>query len=360
MTFRRKGRAVYRLWVSIPKRPRQQLSTGTTLLRVAKRMEALVDTLKQERQFALLTAVLDGRLTLGDLYDADRTNTLPRLIAGLKDVDLFTQLDAWQAALKAKGKPSPDSCHRYQIQVRDLLGPAPFSSADFTRVELEKRIRALSCASPTKRRYLAALQSFAKYLRRSGVIDWDPFIDMDRPQNSSPRMVWYAEPELVKLIGLALPRYRGLIALVQGTGADRSAAFRVRRRDVDVKRRMVYLRGTKTEYRARWAPCDEWAWRPVEAAAKGLLPDALLFANVTYAGLRSHWERLVKLAGLDGYRLHDARHSFAVRWLEAGIDPAKVGHWLGHRDGSTVMRVYSRQIVTPADYERVKANRVAK
>ncbi|WP_371308268.1 tyrosine-type recombinase/integrase [Gordonia sp. (in: high G+C Gram-positive bacteria)] len=46
-------------------------------------------------------------------------------------------------------------------------------------------------------------------------------------------------------------------------------------------------------------------------------------------------------AGIEGYRLHDMRHTAASRLLSAGIPLTDVATWLGHADGGVLaLHVY--------------------
>ncbi len=53
-------------------------------------------------------------------------------------------------------------------------------------------------------------------------------------------------------------------------------------------------------------------------------------------GLGYRWQKLRALAGLDGVRIHDCRHTFASHAVMSGLDLYTVGRLLGHADtGST-------------------------
>jgi integrase len=44
---------------------------------------------------------------------------------------------------------------------------------------------------------------------------------------------------------------------------------------------------------------------------------------------------------VDHVRVHDLRHLFATRCIEAGVDVPTVAKWLGHSDGGVLaMKVY--------------------
>ena len=54
--------------------------------------------------------------------------------------------------------------------------------------------------------------------------------------------------------------------------------------------------------------------------------------------LGPRWHRLRALAGLDGVRIHDARHTFASHAVMSGLDLYTVGRLLGHADTASTER----------------------
>jgi integrase len=64
---------------------------------------------------------------------------------------------------------------------------------------------------------------------------------------------------------------------------------------------------------------------------KPLLPDSISHA----------WTKMVKRAGLDHVRLHDARHTHASLLLKQGVHPKVVQERLGHATISTTLDLYS-------------------
>ncbi|MFC1938550.1 site-specific integrase [Chloroflexota bacterium] len=64
---------------------------------------------------------------------------------------------------------------------------------------------------------------------------------------------------------------------------------------------------------------------------KPLLPDTVSHA----------WVKLIKRTGLEGIRLHDARHTHASLMLKQGVHPKVVQERLGHATISTTLDLYS-------------------
>ncbi len=70
----------------------------------------------------------------------------------------------------------------------------------------------------------------------------------------------------------------------------------------------------------------------------------------------AHRQRLRAL-GLIGYRLHDARHHWAVRMARAGAPFELIARQLGHRDVAMVAKIYGR--FKPDTEERDRWERIA-
>jgi integrase len=89
----------------------------------------------------------------------------------------------------------------------------------------------------------------------------------------------------------------------------------------------------------------------VDRWSAGKMPDAWLFSAPGGGPLReSNWKRSVgwgaatTAAELDGFRVHDLRHTAASLWLAAGADPKVVQRVLGHATASMTMDLYGHLV----------------
>ena len=91
----------------------------------------------------------------------------------------------------------------------------------------------------------------------------------------------------------------------------------------------------------------------VDRWSAGRAADGWLFSAPGGGPLReSNWKRSVgwstatAAAGLQGFRVHDLRHTAASVWLGAGADPKVVQRVLGHASASMTMDLYGHLVDT--------------
>lgn len=195
---------------------------------------------------------------------------------------------------------------------------------------------------------LSAVRGFAVYLHALDPIHEVPPADLlpRRPRRATPYL--YSDAEIAALIAAAsglrsalrVSSYQTLIGLLSVTGVRVGEAIRLDRHDLDAgagvltvrnskfgKSRELPLHATTTQalraylrHRDRRLPAPK-----TEALFISLAGTRLLYCNVSHTFLR-----LVDRAGLRPRsascrpRLHDLRHSFAVRtllgWYRTGVD----------------------------------------
>jgi integrase len=380
MVYRRRGTD---LWlVAVPTRTgRTKRSTGTTHRGTAKAIERMLVDLgaSGQRAWDLLDRVEANTLSLGDLFDAYRLNDLDGLRERLRDVDLSEHVDGWAAWLADRVRP--DTAAHYVAHVRTLIPvDGSYQRSQFTAAAiatwLAGRTRLVQKRKPgkspprrkenpapapvsasTRRKYLAAMQSFATYLVAVGVLTTNPTRDVDAPPAPRPRVVELELSDVKRIVDGAQSPFRALFALLYGAGVEISAALACIDGDVDTARREVRARGTKAHSRDRVVRVAEWAWPYVEAHLATLTPGERLFRGLTRWQVGDvHRDRL-KALGLPHHRVHDSRHFYAVRAVRAGTPYELVARQLGHADVQMVARVYGRY--APRSDERDRWEKLA-
>jgi integrase len=209
----------------------------------------------------------------------------------------------------------------------------------------------------TKRKYRASANSFFNYLISVRVINTNPFQGVKAPKANKPRVFALDLVDVKRILEASSPEYRPLFALMYGTGIEVSVALQLTRRDVNLTVREIRAAGTKGYNRDRIVRVVEWAWREVEDVLRDKPPDARLFTLRDRSKTSKVHRKICVALGLVGYRLHDARHHWAVRAAKAGTPPEIIAAQLGHVDATMVLRVYGRFF--PSAHDRDKWERIA-
>ena len=132
-----------------------------------------------------------------------------------------------------------------------------------------------------------------------------------------------------------------LVALDTGLRAGEIGALK--RRDVDLRRRVVTVRESKNR-EPREVGMTQRLQKALGVHMKSLpsgedqvfrTPSGVPFAR---QGYRSSYEKAVRRAGIEPFRFHDLRHACGVRLAEAGATPAEIAAFLGHKTLDMTLR----------------------
>lgn len=132
------------------------------------------------------------------------------------------------------------------------------------------------------------------------------------------------------------------------SGCRRNEALGLNVCDVDFVAKTVKVHGTKTLSSERVIPL----FSKLEALLRSLTPDAngFYFSGVHEDTVTQTFKKFCPT-----HKLHDLRHTFATRCLEAGVNMKTVQVWLGHSDFETTANTYSH---AQNDYQKEQAVRL--
>ncbi len=198
---------------------------------------------------------------------------------------------------------------------------------------------------------------------------------VDKPKIQRPEMHPMTETDLGRFLEAAKQgEYYALFYTYLFTGMRRSELLAVRWSDVDlldmqisVSRTMQYLNGVKNHVTFK-EPKSKKSRRLIALSPSTVfvlrehlntqenMRESLNLSHMTENDLVfSHWDgspmlpdsithawiKLVRKCGLEGIRLHDARHTHATIMLKQGVHPKIVQERLGHSTISTTLDTYS-------------------
>ena len=268
------------------------------------------------------------------------------------DLSQFVAFTATEAGRKRVDLAPADLTH---LSIRAFLG------------DLQKR--GITRASAARK--LAAIRTFARYLRREGLIEADPSSLVGTPKREQRLPAHLGEAEMTRLLEMpdaAQPlgrRDRAILELFYASGLRLSELVGLDMEDVNLSGRIVRVLGKGGK--ERLVPFN----RSTEAAIRAWLKDWEAYAGssreagrgrrdakrsgrkgarnalfLNYAGGRLSTrsvDRIVRkyVAGCStrfGISAHALRHSFATHLLQRGADLRAIQELLGHSRLSTTQR----------------------
>lgn len=345
MVFRQREGHAHKIRVSNKARSRYRvLTTSCKSVEEAVKVEAFYQRLRDQKQWALIDAMLDGVVKLTEAYEADLAGTLDELVANISARDLEPLITEW----KKQG-----ALPRYVTHVRKLIPEGRrFPATLFTRAWVSKKIGDLAWSDSTKNRYRAALSQLGKWLVERDVIESNIVRDVSGKTENEARDVWYTWPESRTVIEKLEGEQQALEALMAGTGVEWQVCEKLHRRDIDLKARTVRAKGHKNKYRNRVVRITEgWTIPYIERHIKHMMPNARVFTLNHDRAIDEH-HRVVKLLGLEDSTLHDWRHTYSENNYQAGMALRAIKKQLGHAPNSTVLeRHYQSREVAESDYK---------
>jgi integrase/recombinase XerD len=220
-------------------------------------------------------------------------------------------------------------------------------------------------APATLQRKVACLRSFYRHLRRPGILESDPTVNLRAARHGRKLPQVLTRDEVGKLLaqptGTEPPalRDRALLEVMYACGLRASEAIGLEVGDLDLETGVLRARGKGAK--ERLVPIGSTAARALAMyLSKGrprLVGDRLearLFANargrgLTRQGLYKIVQRHARSAGLEGKMSpHTLRHTFATHLLAGGCDLRSLQEMLGHADIATT------QLYTHLSAERLK------
>ncbi len=142
----------------------------------------------------------------------------------------------------------------------------------------------------------------------------------------------------------SLPRERGrylrpMVVVAINTGLRKREILQLRWKDVDFQeRRLTALRTKTNEFRI--IPMNGTVFQELQKIARHPEGD-YVFCNkngVPYDNVRKSFDRALKVAGIDNFRFHDLRHTFASQLVMNGCNIRTVQQLMGHKDIKMTMR----------------------
>jgi integrase len=170
-------------------------------------------------------------------------------------------------------------------------------------------------------------------------------VSMEKEPPSRDRWLTYEEE---KILLEASPHWlKEITAFAVETGCRRAEILSLEWKDVDIFQKEVTVFGKKARER-RTIPSTKRAFEVLKGREKfrtnvRAITGDLVFTHppgrkVNIQTLRSAFEDALARAGVQNFRFHDLRHTFATRLAQTGVDPYTIQKLMGHTSFTTTQR----------------------
>lgn len=166
-----------------------------------------------------------------------------------------------------------------------------------------------------------------------------PDLKLKKPKVDDARLRWLDEDERDRFIDACEDEIKGLVTFLFFTGARIGEAFSLTWKDVvDNKAILRTRKGHSGKTRTRAVPL-----MPHVRKAMGAKGDGLVFPNAVEGewdrnNFYDYFDRAKDVVGLEDFRPHDCRHTFASLLVQRGASLRAVADLLGHSSLTMVMR----------------------
>lgn len=200
----------------------------------------------------------------------------------------------------------------------------------------DERLREVCGASV--RREMTILHHCLEIARREwGIpLSQNPVEGLRLPPHSPSRVRRLAPGELERLLSAAETKVWYLAPIIRfalATGMRRGEILSLKWSDIDLERRLAFLRLTKNG-QSRVVPLAPDAISVLRHIPKN---EDQVFP-VSPNAVRLSWERLCRLTGMEDLHFHDLRHEAISGLFESGIILPEIAQISGHRDIRSLLR----------------------
>lgn len=196
----------------------------------------------------------------------------------------------------------------------------------------------------TVNRYLAALNHVINTaIKEWGWISTNPISKISKPPEPRGRARYLTDAELVRLLDACRAETRkplyAIVLFALCTGARKGEILKMRRKDVDLTRRVAVAYDTKNGDNRQLYLCEHLCECLREYMAKPTISPMLFSARRRAPiNIEVEWRRALKRAGVEDFRFHDLRHTNASYLAMNGASPSDIAEALGHKSYDMVKR----------------------
>jgi len=268
--------------------------------------------------------------------------------------------DKMKMQLKLEGY-SPRTIKTYLLHIKQLVAYYGKEPQSITADEIEKYLLYLIDEKQVSHSYVNQAVNAIKYFYGKVLKQPIKIKHLPRPKKSKKLPVVLSEQEVLRILGqIRNLKHQAIIMLIYSAGLRVSEVVRLKIKDIDGDRKMLWVRGGKGA-KDRYTLLSEIALETLRNYYKTYRPQEWLFegqkkGHYSRRSVEKIVEHAIKKAGIHKKAsVHTLRHSFATHLLEHGTDIRYIQELLGHSNIKTtqiythVAKQQTEKIISPLD-----------
>lgn len=246
---------------------------------------------------------------------------------------LYSWLDIWLNTYKKPNvKPNTFSTLEvgFRVHIKGNLIDMPLNQYD--GITLQNFLMNIP-ASRTRKLVYNLLNASFKDAVLSKIISDNPMLTVKIPAHKKKQgNALSASEEKAFMKAIKGHRLENYFLFLLYTGCRRNEGLSLNAKDIDYENECIHIHGTKTENAERTIPL----FKKVRELLSTIEPDSKGY----YFRFRPDYPTHAMHKLCPNHKLHDLRHTFATKCLEANIPLKIVQKWLGHSEIDTTANIY--------------------
>lgn len=207
-------------------------------------------------------------------------------------------------------------------------------------IERHKEALAQNLAPATVNHYLSILKTTFSLAVRNGKVEKNPVKVVRLLSKNNSRVRYLTEDEEALLMAALPSHMKEVVRFAIYTGLRRGELLALRWEDVDSSTRTLTIKRSK-HGESRHIPLNRVAWEVLVSVKQRKVLSPWIFT--TTRGQPFYWldgtfKKALEKAGIENFRFHDLRHTFASRLRMAGVDLHAVKELMGHKTIAMTLR----------------------
>lgn len=217
----------------------------------------------------------------------------------------------------------------------DRLGDVRLSALTSTR--LEEMLKPKATSPGSYNRYISIVSAILRRAQRKGWVQDVPHLERRREPRG--RLRWLTAKEWTALQKALPPYLRQMASFAIATGLRENNVIQLEWSQVDLARRVAWIHADQAKAgSAIGVPLNDDAMKVLQAQSKKGKWVFPLNGKPIYKASNRQWYRAVKKAGLEGFRWHDLRHTWASWHIQNGTPMHVLKELGGWKTMSMVLR----------------------